>query len=347
MIKPVRQYRYNVGDIVQTSTTRYKVLQQTRIEIPKRNFSIKAYKVQCLKCGYVNEYSQAQIHSNYGCGVCNGKIIVRGINSIQDKAPWMIDWLSNPQDSYKYAPTSNVYVQAKCPDCGYTKKIILSNLNNRHGFKCPVCSDGKSFPERFMTNLFLSNNVDFIPQLSNKDYSWIGRNRYDFFLPLFNTIVEVNGLHHYQYVSDFLVSGKEQQDRDAKKKRIALQNGIQSYIVLDCSNDTLNVMRKNIQDSGLLNILGVCSQDIKWQQIYENSIKSMVKKVCDYHKKTRQSCTSIGRKFKISYMTVRRYLIKGTDLGWTTYVFKHRKRQNKKTEKSQILNDKGEKDYEE
>lgn len=319
MSKRISQYRYNVGDIIQTDKIHYEVLQQTRIERPKYNTSMKAYRVRCRKCGYKQEYSQAQILSGYGCGVCNGKIIVRGINSIQDKAPWMIDWLSNPQDSYKYAPTSNVYVEAKCPDCGYAKKIRLYNLNNRHGFQCPICRDGKSFPQRFMMNLFINNNIEFIPQITSKYFSWIGKKRYDFYLPLYNTIVQVHGIHHYVEMSDFTISGQKQMQIDKEKESLAKQNGIQFYVVIDFSNDNLSVIKMKVLQSGLFDIVNLNQKDIQWDQIYRKSAQSVIKKVCDYYERTRDSHINIGKIFGINPVTVSRYLRKGADLGWTTY----------------------------
>ena len=320
MSKRISQYRYNVGDIIQTDKIHYEVLQQTRIGKPKYNTSVKAYRVRCRKCGYKQEYSQAQILSGYGCGVCNGKIIVHGINSIQDLAPWMVDWLNDPQDAYRYAPTSNVYIEAKCHDCGYTKKIRLSNLHYRHGFKCPICGDGKSFPQRFMTNLFLMNNVDFISQLSSKNFSWVGKKRYDFYLPQYNSIVQAHGIHHYKEMKDFTISGEKQRIRDHKKEKLALQNGISPYIVIDFSNDEITHIKRNITQSGLLDLIGLSPDNIDWEQIYRRSAQTIIKKVCDYYERTRDSHFNIGKKFGINHITVGRYLRKGAKLGWTTFV---------------------------
>lgn len=319
MSKRISQYRYNVGDIIQTDKIHYEVLQQIKIKDHRHNWYAKGYKIRCLKCGYEQDYPQAYIQSNKGCKVCSTKIIVRGVNSIQDLAPWMIQWLNDPQDAYKYAPTSHVYVQAKCPDCGYSKKIKLPNLYNRHGFKCPICSDGKSFPQRFMINLFSMYGVDFIPQLSSKNFDWIGNKRYDFYLPRFDSIVEVHGIHHYIKMNDFSVSGEKQQAIDAKKKRIALQNGIQSYIVINFSNDGINNIKEEIIQSGLLTLIGLSPDDIEWEQIYRKSAQSIIKRVCDYYEKTRDTQGNIGKLFGINKVTVGRYLRKGAALGWTTF----------------------------
>ena len=162
-------------------------------------------------------------------------------------------------------------------------------------------------------------DIDFIPQLTSKYYPWIERNRYDFFLPHFNTIVQAHGGYHYKESKDFVISGKEQQKRDAEKRKLALKNGIQSYIEIDFSKDELDFIKQKIIESGLLDIIGISSNEIDWKQIFKRATQSIIKKVCDHYNETKDYNRKIAKLFGINPITVSRYLQKGTTLGWVEY----------------------------
>lgn len=55
----------------------------------------------------------------------------------------------NKEDGMKYSHGSNKYVDCKCPNCGFEKQVMVSNLC-RKGFKCPICSDGISYKEKYI-----------------------------------------------------------------------------------------------------------------------------------------------------------------------------------------------------
>lgn len=315
MRKSVSQYRYNVGDIVQKSRLHYEILQRTRIR-RKQNDYIKGYKTRCLKCGYIQINSQNQIHNNHGCGVCSGKIIVRGINSIQDTDSWMVDWFKNEQDAYNHASHSSKKAIFKCPDCGFQKLATISHIKRDHGFNCPKCHGGSYYPQRFMIQLLSSLNIEYINQYSHKDASWItGKQRYDFFIPFINSISQVHGKQHYQGIM-YNMSASEISEKDEQKRDLALKNGINSYYQLDFSNCSLDTLKYNITSSGFLDKLGCDAQSIEWKQVQRRATKPIVKQLCEYVSNNKLPIRQYMDKFKIGRDAYYNYINTGIKLGW-------------------------------
>ena len=87
----------------------------------------------------------------------------------------------------------------KCLDCGNVSKNkkILNDVVKRN-FSCNICSDGISIPNKFMSNILNQLNIDFITELSSKKFSGKNYFYYDFYLPKYNMIIEINGLQHYE-----------------------------------------------------------------------------------------------------------------------------------------------------
>ena len=55
---------------------------------------------------------------------------------------------------------------------------------------CPICSDGKSYPEKFIASYLRQIGEPFITEYSAK---WSNDRRYDFYLPNMNMFIEVDG----------------------------------------------------------------------------------------------------------------------------------------------------------
>ena len=97
----------------------------------------------------------------------------------------------NKEDAYKYTKCSNKKVYVKCPDCGSIKKdkVRINDLY-RYGFSCKKCGDNISYPNKFMYNILDQLNIDFIPEYSPE---WLGRKRFDFYIPSLSLIIEMDG----------------------------------------------------------------------------------------------------------------------------------------------------------
>lgn len=311
---PLVPYLYNVGDVVNG----LEIINQT-YALDTHGWKSKAYYVKCTKCGY--EYDTPKREGNlkkYGCIVCTGKKVVPGINDIATTAPWMVKYFENPEDATKYTYSSNKKINMICPYCGKDKKKLTPNTLYRKGFGCAYCGDGISYPEKFIRNLLDELNIDYIFQLSKKDFNWCENYRYDFYIPSKNIIIETHGRQHYEdaFSSNFI----EQERIDLIKRESALNNGIKQYIQLDCRESNKQWIIDSIINSNLDEILEFNYKDIDWNKIEYNSLNSILLESCILWEQNELLTTyDIGKMLHINGDTIHKYLIKGSEIGICNY----------------------------
>ena len=236
--------------------------------------------------------------------------------------PEMIKYFVNIEDTYKYSYGSHKKVLCKCPICGFEKEIRISSLY-KYGFSCPRCSDGISYPEKFMINLLKQLNIKFIWQYSKTNKEWCNKYRYDFYFEKDGQeyMIETNGEQHYKDGKGKWGSLKEIQQNDKNKFKLAINNGIKpkNYIVIDCRKSELEWIKNNILNSRLNEIFNLSS--VNWNNIGEKSEKSLVKEVCDSwnNKKEEETVTDLQNIFGIWRTNLIKYLKRGTLLGWCIY----------------------------
>lgn len=162
----------------------------------------KFYKYKCNKCGFDcgEHYSvkdsehrkelwilEGNLIKGQGCSCCNNKVIVEGINSIVDTAPWMIPYFQNPNEAKIYAKSSNKKIIPICPDCGRVKdkEISINQIYNKKSIGC-TCSDSIPYPEKFMLSVLKQLGINFKTQLNKTIFNWCKDYRYDFYFNLNN-----------------------------------------------------------------------------------------------------------------------------------------------------------------
>ena len=317
----VKDFRYKIGETIKDILIidrEYKIINDKKF---------KFYKYKCLKCGnedWTNEY-------NLSCNACcmPPKKIVLGINTIWDKARWMCDLGISEEDAKKYTPQSNQKIEVICPHCGNKKKCRISGVHNDKSIGC-ICSDGISYPEKFIYSVLKQLNLNFETQYSPK---WIEGKRYDFYLLDYNCIIEVHGEQHYNYFGRGR-SLEEEQENDKYKMELALNNGIENYIIIDCRKSELEWVKNNIFNSELNNMLDL--SNINWLECEEFALGNLIKEVCNYWNKHRNvdnediTTSDLTKYFKLSGVTIRKYLKYGTELGWCKYNTKEEARRNGK-----------------
>lgn len=243
----------------------------------------------------------------------SGRVTLKGVNDVATTHPHLVKYFVNKEDTCRYSANSMKQVEVKCPNCEMTKRMILKNLTTQ-GLGCPTCSDGISYPERFIANLLKQLGIEF-----KKEYTLDnGRTRYDFYLPSYNCIIEVHGLQHYKESARGR-SLEEEQLNDKYKHKKAIKKGIRCYIVIDARESTMEWMKNSVMNSGLPILLGIRQEDVDWNAIASNCEKSLVKDVCDYFNEHGGTTYSIGEVFGIDRTTVSSYLKRGTEFGWCEY----------------------------
>lgn len=341
------EFFYEVGTIVNgmkiiDRKTEYKEYNTKERGI--RRVKNNIYRRICCTCGYDNDYynwsSEKDIKSGKGCPVCAGQKVIQGINDIPTTAPWMIPYFQGGYDEAKqYTCKSGKKIYPICPDCGRVKKTQLPifDINRRNSIGC-ICSDGFSYPEKFMYSILTQLNVRFVYQLTRKQLRWCKNYKYDFYVPSLNMIIETHGQQHYD--KDFIRSYKEQQQIDKEKRTLALSNNIQYYIELDCRYSDKEYIKKSIIHSELNNLINITQ--VNFDKCAEFATSNITKKVCEL-KKENPDYTSfeLADIFNIGYKAVQTYLKNGNELGWCHYNAKEEQmKANKRTVKYQVENQK-------
>lgn len=186
-----------------------------------------------------------------------------------------------------------------CPNCGQEKDMKISSFIYG-GFSCPLCSDGISFGEKLISYLLKVNNIKYVSQYSP---SWIGNKRYDFYIPIKNMIIEVNGRQHYKETNwgDF----NKLIENDTYKEKMALNNNIKHYIKLNCSESDIDFIFNSIKNENKLNFLKI--ENIDKKECYNEITKSNKIKVRDLFNNGKK-VKEISKITNLEESTIRKWL---------------------------------------
>ena len=285
----------------------------------------KHYEYKCNKCGnedWVEESSLLNIKS--GCNACNNvgrKNVKLGINTIWDKAGWMIDLGVLEEDAKTHTPSSNDKIIVTCPDCGKIKTMLISNIYKRHSIGC-TCGDKVSYPNKFAYSLL--NQLDEIYKFEHLEHEyspeWIDKKRYDNYF-IHNGkeyILEMDGKWHNEY-NDLSGQTKEQsKEIDDYKDRLAKEHGIE-VIRIDCDYQFSNAF-KLIKQNIILSIPKTFDlTNIDWNKCEGFALSNLVKVACDYWNNGICNTKEIAKTMKLGRTSIIEYLKKGSLIGWCNY----------------------------
>ncbi|WP_133014901.1 hypothetical protein [Clostridium cuniculi] len=285
----------------------------------------KWYKYTCNKCGWTEGWirESALIVQDNGCSCCNGKTVVPEINSIYAKAPWMMKWISE-EDAKNHTVGEKERIKTTCPDCGREKTNIVSDIYNNKSIGC-TCGDGYSYGHKYVYSLLRQLGVDFEEEVSfewckfyNKYRERFYKVKYDFVIEDDKLIIEVDGDFHRM---DNNMSGQSKEESefiDSEKDRLARENG---YKVIRIFYDSLNVeIEKHIRSSELNEIFNLESVDTYFCEEFALN-NNKIKDVCNYwnNKENWETTGTLAKEFNTNKNTIRKYLSKGTKLGWINY----------------------------
>ena len=171
-----------------------------------------------------------------------------------------------------------------------------------------------------MNNLLTQLQIKFKIQLTKKDFKWCNNYRYDFYINNINCIIETHGLEHYR--KDNRGSWgtlQEVQKRDNEKEHLAIKNGIENYIVLDCRKSELKWIKNSILNSKLPELLNFKEEDIDWLKCHEYACGNLIKDSCDLWNGGLRNMQEISKILRLTRHTIRKYLKQGVELGWCDY----------------------------
>ena len=271
---------------------------------------------KCKKCNYEWKIRPSSLLRNQGCPKCAGNA-----KRTQDN---FIEEVSNINPNIKVIGkyiNKQTKVLCSCKLCNSQFYITPNRIFKHQISSCPVCSDGISYPNKFVRN--------FLNQLpiENLIYEWkIEKNKqysYDNYFIYNNKeyIVEADGAQHFQKNKFNYWEPEEIQRRDRIKDKLAKDNNI-IMIRIDCQKSEPNYIRQSIENSELYKIFDL--SNINWEECHIRSINSLVKQVCDLYNEGYKN-VNISTKLKLNPTTITRYLKKGQELGWCNYIAKNKK----------------------
>lgn len=306
-----------------------------------KGWSEKWYKYKCNNCGWDEGWiQQYNLLKGTGCSCCcnSPKHVVRGINDIATTDPWMIKYFVNHEDIYKYTSQSNEKVEMKCSDCGNIKTMKICDLYIHKKVTCN-CSDGISYPEKFILNLINQLKIDYIYQLNKNYLKWCDKYKYDIYIPSINIIIEIHGMQHYKNAGGhWQISFDEQHEIDMIKRNLAIKNKVHDYIELDCRYSNKEYIKESILNSNLVNYFNFDMVD--WNKADEFATSNFIRESCNYYMKHKNKLLfkEMADNLGIHRKTLRIYLKKGRKLGWCDYDENNNKKRIKCIETNEIFN---------
>lgn len=330
MGKKFGKFKYSIGDTITTHGRNLLIIdREYRHKIGYKNgksynMNRKYYKYRCLNCGnedWITEYVLSD-RMHCGCNACctPPRKVVRGINDITTTAPWMIKYFKDGEDeASKYTKSSKENVEMVCPDCGriHIKSPYL--VYSAGTLSCP-CSDGWSYPNKFMYALLEQIGVNF---RAEKHFEWSNGRIYDDYIEYNGSkiITEQHGIQHYE--ETFYKARRtleEERANDLYKYNLAIENGIDYYFTINASESNMEYIKNSIISSGLLKLLNVDSENINWNKCAEFATSNLVKTIGDY-KFSHNDVTlhEIADIFHTNYNTVLSYIKIGNKYGWCNY----------------------------
>ena len=275
--------------------------------------SMYPVKMKHMICGGISDRTTDQAKKN-GCPYCNGSMLLRGFNDLSITKPDVYKLLTDKNDCM-YFPHSSKETSFTCPTCGekYIKKI---NSVVRYGLNCPKCDDGFSYPEKFFMSVLRQGNIEFENQ---KQFDFIKKKKYDFYIPSKNCIIETHGGQHYSDTFRFKSKIRNEKKNDSLKHQAAIENGIENYYEIDCSYSTVDYIKNSIIASGVLDLLEIDEHNINFEQCAIDANNSYVKQAWELWNTGKYTNTEIARKLNLATNTTSHYLRIGTKLGICSY----------------------------
>ena len=312
-----KPFKYSIGERVKTKTGEIEIIQQLRLPYsPNKNINGKFYKYRCCKDGYEDIIYESSLNKKVGCKVCGKSRLVVGYNDIATILPEKIKAIANIEDAYNNTISSNKCIDFKCEKCGciIAHKPISTTLK-KEVILCPICDISTcSFGERFMWSLLYFNNIKFWHDCS---FKWSNGKRYDFYLPDFSLIIEMNGEQHYLKPFNKNKTVMDEQANDFYKQQLAKNNGIEYYYQFDCKENNINIVIERILATDFL--MKINLTEVDWLLIKNNVCNPIDKQCLSLWNSGTKSTIKIGKILSIDCSTVRNILKKYSQIGECDY----------------------------
>lgn len=248
------------------------------------------------------------------CPFCAGNKVLKGFNDLWTTHPEIANCLVDKEIGYRVSYSGHSKQDFICPRCGCRIEGVRVRDAIRYNLSCPCCSDGISYPERFVSNMLRQLKMTY---KHDGKFDWSGLKRYDFYIKDLSLIIETHGEQHYDNNKMWDKTPIDQQANDQYKMELAISNGIKHYIVLDCRESNADFIKSSILNSGLANMLDLSLVD--WNKCGIDSCKSNIVMACDLWNGGIRSPKEISEIMCLTRTTIINYLNKGAKYGICDY----------------------------
>lgn len=279
-----------------------------------------------LKCKIHNvvwdRYPQDILNNGKGCRYCDNRMYEKNFLESQDYFEEIIHDINHNISVMEKFKKIDDKILCKCNICNNDFNINIGSVLSRKKLSCPFCSDGISYPNKFIRA--------FLKQLPvyNLDYEWkldgYKQYSYDNYF-IYNSkeyVVEADGAQHYQKNKFGKWKPDKVQERDRIKDELATNHNIK-MIRIDCQKSEANYIKEKILCSELSSIFDL--SNIDWDLCNREALNSLVKQVCDLYKDGYRNI-DIVNELQLDRHTVTKYLKIGSELGWCNYTPKQYKK---------------------
>lgn len=263
------------------------------------------------------------------CAVCCGMQVCEGFNDIATTDPEIASLFLHEEDTHKYMRSSNKKAWMKCPLCGHPTYKNINQVTRDRDVRCPICSDGISYPNKFIYNCLLQlDGLDFLKREFSPEWCefYLNGNKrcgiYDIYFGFKNKeyIVEMDGGlgHGNKNFGKSTISLEDSIAIDDEKDRLAKEHNI-NIIRIDADygfNDRFEYIKNNILNSILSDILDL--HNIDFQYVNIESQKSIFLECCKLWN-AGFSAAEIVEKTGVNKSTLSVYLKRGTKYNLCQY----------------------------
>lgn len=214
-------------------------------------------ELKCNTCGYVITNTPNKLDEGWAtCPVCNAKRSQRGtIVGVNDM--WTTDLnvaslLADSNDGYRYRINTKQKLLFICPICHNEKECLPSNVK-KQGLSCIYCSDGISYPNKYIRNILKLSNISFIPEYKIQNHNYY----FDVYFEYKNNkyVIEMDGGYGHGFKDSISMTKEESIRIDRIKDSICLANGI-NIIRIDCNYSDQSIRKECIKANILKSELG-------------------------------------------------------------------------------------------
>lgn len=273
------------------------------------------------KKGHIWPSTPHDILDGYGCPFCAGNAVLKGYNDLWTTNPEMAQMLKDPSVGYAISKGSHKEVEWICPTCGLPKVSTPKQVSG-YGLACARCSDGISYPNRFIVTLLSQLQIDCFDREWSPE--WVGRCKYDAYFVYNNQeyIVEMDGGLGHGGI-DIATQGKDVLglERDIFKDEQARLHNIE-VIRIDCRYEQKDVhsrfiyIKESILSSRLNQLFDLSVVD--WDQCNKEATKSMHMIAARQYDAGR-GIREISEELRVNYSTVYSWLKRLSAEGLCSY----------------------------